>query len=254
MTAEQRLLATQLIAGPKAVISHMTAARRHKLDVPRTELVDVTVPHTCLGARYDDARIYRSRHLGDEDVELSGVLRVTRTVIDLASILKGTWLSALVYSALRQGKEMGSSLFIALLSHKAGRKGARRLEALLARQTGELGIPRSAAEAFFNELSEKAGVRPVAQYKVGPHHHVDFAFPDHRVVVEVDSWAHHSSFHAYRTDRRRDVATIRDGWTPLRFTWHDVITDRANTVRAVLDVLERHSPQGSLFPRAALMG
>lgn len=249
MTLEQRKLATQLIAGPQAVISHLTAARHHKLDVPRTELIDVTVPHGCHGAQYDHARIYRTRELPEEDVVRSGPLRVTsveRTVIDASSVLQGTWLSGLVYSALRRGDEMANRLFLALLSQGGGRKGARRIRALLLRQTGEFGIPRSVAETFFKELAEKAGVQPRAQYKLGPKQTVDFSFPAHKVVVEIDSWTHHGSFTAYRTDRQRDVNSVRDGWIPLRFTWHDVTTDRATVVSQILAVLATRSPQKEL--------
>lgn len=254
MSQDQRQLATQLIAGPSAVISHMTAARRHGLDVPRTVLIDITVPHGCRGVRWNDSRLYRTRDLKPDEVVNFGPIRVTsvtRTVIDLASVLKGQWLSSLVYSALRRGEEVANRLYLALLSQGPGRKGSRRVRALLERQTGEFGIPRSVAESFFKELADKTGVQPLAQYKLGPKQTVDFSFPAHKVVVEIDSWTHHASFLAYRTDRQRDVNTIREGWIPLRFTWHDVTTDRARVVSQILAVLATRSPQRELLAPAS---
>lgn len=47
---------------------------------------------------------------------------------------------------------------------------------------------------------------------------VDFAWPAHRVAVEVDGWRPHSSRGAFDRDRLRDLAAVRTGWTVLRVT------------------------------------
>jgi very-short-patch-repair endonuclease len=250
MTPEQKELATLLIAGPGAAISHMTAARRHGLDVPRTALIDVSVPNDRHAAQYDDARIYRSRDLGPTEVEPAGIFLVTtvaRTVIDLAPILNGHWLSTLLYSAIRENPANSNFIWLALLSHGPGRKGAHRLRELLIRKSGEFGIPRSAAESFFRHLVRATGFTPTAQYKLGQRQTVDFVFAEHATVIEIDSWSHHSSFFAYRTDRRRDIQAIRKGWVTLRCTWHDIVEDQKRVLEEVLAVLEQRSPQGKLF-------
>jgi hypothetical protein len=41
-------------------------------------------------------------------------------------------------------------------------------------------------------------------------------------VVEVDGWAWHVDPERFRADRRKQNALVRDGWGPLRFTWHDL--------------------------------
>lgn len=250
MTPDQRILATQLIAGPTAVISHMTAARRHGLDVPRTSLIDVTVPHGKHGARYGDARVYRSRELSEAAVDTSQLpfrlTTVEHTALDLAGLLSSDWLSTLVYSILRKGPGYANSLWLTLLSQGNGKRGARRLRRILLRNSGEFGIPRSAAESFFRDLVRLSGFTPQVQYKFGPRHTVDFSFAQHRLLIEVDSWSHHSSFLAYRTDRCRDVAAFRAGWHCVRYTWHDIIEDRAEVIAELRDMLARRSPQQSL--------
>jgi very-short-patch-repair endonuclease len=250
MSPEQRLLATQLIAGPEAALSHITAARFHGLDVPRTALVDVTVPFGRHGSQFNDARIYRARDLQSSDVDTRHkpfrVTSVARTTLDLASVLNGDWLSALVYSVLRKNPGNANLLWLTLSGQGAGKRGARRLRRLLLRDSGEFGIPRSVAESFFRELVRLSGFTPQVQYRFGHKHTVDFSFPEHRLLIEVDSWTHHASFAAYRTDRQRDVAAFRQGWQCLRYTWHDVTQDRPRVVSELRDILTRRSPQHSL--------
>jgi very-short-patch-repair endonuclease len=42
------------------------------------------------------------------------------------------------------------------------------------------------------------------------------------VAVEVDGWAWHVDAQRFANDRRKQNALVRDGWDPLRFTWHDL--------------------------------
>ena len=51
---------------------------------------------------------------------------------------------------------------------------------------------------------------------------VDLAFVREKVAVEVDGWAWHVDAERFRNDRRKQNALVRDGWDPLRFTWHDL--------------------------------
>jgi hypothetical protein len=47
---------------------------------------------------------------------------------------------------------------------------------------------------------------------------VDAAWPDHRLVVELDGWAAHGGRHAFATDRERDAALAERGWLVVRIT------------------------------------
>jgi hypothetical protein len=46
----------------------------------------------------------------------------------------------------------------------------------------------------------------------------DFVFPDHRLVVEVDSWTYHRRRRAFETDRDRDQTLLVAGYRTLRVT------------------------------------
>jgi very-short-patch-repair endonuclease len=47
----------------------------------------------------------------------------------------------------------------------------------------------------------------------------DFRWPEHRLVVEVDSWTFHGvTRRAFDSDRARDRALLQQGWRVARFT------------------------------------
>jgi very-short-patch-repair endonuclease len=241
MTADQKVLATMLIAGPEAVISHMTAARILRLDVPRTQLVDISVPNHCHGARYEMPRIFRARDLRPYHYFRDGPLRVTtieRTVLDCASFLRGRWLSALFYSAVRHGQATVDRLRNLVDEQGYGRTGSGRLSAVLTAYDRSSAAPQSVPESFLVELVREVGLTPTPQYALGPKHHVDLAWPEHKVAVEVDSWRYHGSFFAYSNDRARDRAAARAGWVTLRFTYDEIVALPRRVISDICAVLE----------------
>lgn len=51
---------------------------------------------------------------------------------------------------------------------------------------------------------------------------VDIAFPDQRLVIELDGWEFHRSRVAFDEDRRRTALLVADGWRVIRLTWGQV--------------------------------
>jgi very-short-patch-repair endonuclease len=51
---------------------------------------------------------------------------------------------------------------------------------------------------------------------------VDAAWPDKRLIVELDSFTFHTTRQAFETDRRRDRHLTAAGWTVIRITWRDL--------------------------------
>ncbi len=69
------------------------------------------------------------------------------------------------------------------------------------------------------------------------------------VIVEVDGFAYHSGRGEYREDRRRDRAAHRRGYVVLRYTFEEVVHDRARVVAEVahfcgLDRAAAHAASG----------
>jgi Protein of unknown function (DUF559) len=48
---------------------------------------------------------------------------------------------------------------------------------------------------------------------------VDAAWPDHRLIVELDGYDVHTTRRSFEDDRARDRALTADGWRVVRITW-----------------------------------
>ncbi|WP_297749884.1 DUF559 domain-containing protein [uncultured Tessaracoccus sp.] len=70
----------------------------------------------------------------------------------------------------------------------------------------------------------------------------DIVYEEPQLVVELDSWTHHSSREAFVDDRRKDVELTLQGWTVLRFT-KDTMDDLVPSVRAALQMLNAGPPR-----------
>ena len=53
-------------------------------------------------------------------------------------------------------------------------------------------------------------------------HRLDFLYPAHNLIVEVDGRKWHSSKERFLADRHRDNAATLDGKRVIRLTWEDV--------------------------------
>jgi very-short-patch-repair endonuclease len=60
--------------------------------------------------------------------------------------------------------------------------------------------------------------RPLVNRRTGGGPEIDFRWPEHRLIVEVDGYATHKSRRAFAADRARDRAALADGWRTARFT------------------------------------
>lgn len=60
---------------------------------------------------------------------------------------------------------------------------------------------------------------------------------DKRLAIELDGHAYHASAPARSADAARDLALMKAGWTPVRFTGSDVWRDADGCVARALDLL-----------------
>jgi very-short-patch-repair endonuclease len=51
---------------------------------------------------------------------------------------------------------------------------------------------------------------------------LDFCWPDHRLVVEVDGYRVHGHRTAFERDRARDAALVAAGYRVIRLTWRQL--------------------------------
>jgi very-short-patch-repair endonuclease len=75
---------------------------------------------------------------------------------------------------------------------------------------------------------------------------VDCAWPDQRLVVELDGHATHGPAHAFETDRARDRRLEAAGWRVIRITWrqlHDTPDEVEADLRRLLGLSPRRAPR-----------
>jgi very-short-patch-repair endonuclease len=102
----------------------------------------------------------------------------------------------------------------AAVQRALGRKGTRVLQ--LATAPPEL--TRSDLEQRFLELLERHGFpRPLVNATIESYE-VDFAWPEQRLIVELDGFAAHGRRSAFERDRLRDRRLARAGFRTLRLT------------------------------------
>jgi very-short-patch-repair endonuclease len=75
--------------------------------------------------------------------------------------------------------------------------------------------------------------------------------PDHKLIVEADSWRHHSSRASFEHDRRRDAHHTAHGWRVVRLT-HARITGEPDAIARLLH--ELLATPWRLPPRARAAG
>ncbi|GAB3126127.1 type IV toxin-antitoxin system AbiEi family antitoxin domain-containing protein [Tsukamurella serpentis] len=195
----------------------------------------VTVPRNRrTGPRFIAPLGVHRRDLLAADVETVHGVRVTKrplTLLDAAGAFPDV--TALLDRALQTGEVVPSALRAAL-DRNAGRSGmarARRIVDVVESDT------ESEAEREFAALMRAEGITGwVAQLVIG-RYRADFAWPEERLVVEVDGWAFHRDAVRFQRDHDKRNAFARAGLTVLTFSWHDVVHDPMGTVGAVVDVL-----------------
>jgi very-short-patch-repair endonuclease len=70
---------------------------------------------------------------------------------------------------------------------------------------------------------------------------VDFLWREQRVVVETDSWQHHSDRATFESDRARDAHLQALGYRVLRFTWRQIRETPALVARTLRALLGQRS-------------
>ncbi|MEA2332732.1 MAG: hypothetical protein QOH58_2870 [Thermoleophilaceae bacterium] len=232
-------MAAVLACGPDAVLSHRSAAALWGMRSGAPHCVEVSAPGR-VGER--DGIRARRRAIGpDERTIESGVpvTTVSRTLLDLAAVLRPHELER----ALEQAEALRLADPIplaALVERHRGRRGLAALRSALEKGVRPT-VTRSELERRFLTFAERAGLpRPNANAWLelaGEWIQVDCAWPEQRLIVELDSRSYHGTAAAFERDRRRDRRLLAAGWRVAR------VTDRA---------LREDAPALSAQLRAAL--
>ena len=205
-----------ILAAPGSVLSHRSAAQLWGLRDRGPAKPEVTAP---IQVRKPSLTCHRSAlDPGEKTVRRRiPVTTVSRTLFDLAGAIGRGELEA-AFDRAQLARRLDLAEIALLMERHPRRPGAVTLRAILAaRDTAP--FTRSALEERFLALIRAERLpRPHVNALVEGLE-VDFSWPDPRLVVELDGWAHHGGQAAFERDRVRDRRLTSAGWRVVRVTW-----------------------------------
>jgi very-short-patch-repair endonuclease len=233
-----RWMAAVLGCGPKAVLSHGSAAALWGIGKERRGSIEVSVPASSLRRR-PGTRVHRRPNLSSSEITTRDGIPVTslvQTMIDIAAHWGRADLERAINEADRLELIDPEALFDALDSHR-GKHGVGPLRALLGERTFRL--TDSELERRFLQLVAESGVPiPVTGMRLNGFK-VDFCWPHLALVVETDGLRYHRTPAQQARDRLRDQAHLAAGMTPLRFTHAQVRFEAPYVRRTLVAVVRR---------------
>jgi very-short-patch-repair endonuclease len=194
-----RWLAAVKACGTGAVLSHQSATELLELTPQRPGPIHVTVPADRCPRSNARIVVHRSKTLTSRDTARRDRIPVTtpsRTLRDLKRVLPREQWEAAVDRARSRGIDTSAVVAEA--------------------------PTRSVLERRFIQLCRHRRIpAPRVNVRVG-YFLVDFLWPDHRLIAEVDGYAFHGGRAPFEADRARDAELMAQGYQVLRFTYRQV--------------------------------
>jgi very-short-patch-repair endonuclease len=242
-----RCLAAVLACGPRALLSHGSAAWLWDLSPTCPTPAHVTVP--THGRSRASIRLHHAPALTDEDRTLREGIPVTalpRTLLDLASIAPRR-----LERAIEHTEQLG--LFDlrpveSLLARCAGHPGAGRLRHALDAYRGPT-FTRSELERRFLRLVREAGLPPPSVNTFTAGYELDAYWPLERFAVELDGYEFHKTRAAFEHDRIRQEELKLAGIEMVRVTDRRIADDPEGVARRLKTLLAQR--RLALAPRQA---
>ncbi len=239
------LMAALLYCGPGSALSHRTAARLHDL-LRLPELVELCTP-----------RRRRARDLPEEWVihtsivfpradliEVGGLTCTTveRTLIDLGAVMPERRVGHAVEEALKSEQtDLPMLSYVHQRRRGRGRRGDGVLAAVLEGLEASARADSPLERDFLNLMRQSGLPLPKTQQVIDNDGlfiaRVDFLWPDHDVIVEVDGHEYHSTRDQRSADSSRQNRLTALGYTVLRFTSDQVRSARVEVVSTVRQAL-----------------
>jgi very-short-patch-repair endonuclease len=218
----QSLRAAALWARRDFAISHRSAAALMRLARFPEGPIELSVTR-CLSPP-KRLVIHRVAELRECDVEIVRGFRATsaaRTLVDLCALESAHTLEATADEMLRRRLTTLEKIEGAVA--RAPRRGVSFLYALLKRYRDGERPAESELESRAMELIDNAGLpRPTKQVPInagGRLYRLDMLYPSRKVVIEADSFLHHSDPMASERDRLRRNALTSRGFLVFHWTW-----------------------------------
>ncbi len=212
-----RCLAAVLACGPRALLSHYSAAWLWGLSSSKPIPIHVTSPSPR--RRRPPIRLHRASKLSEDDFALEDVIPVTsvpRTLLDQAALVDERRLRKL----LKRSEELRAFDLAAVhdvLGRNRGHRGHKPLKRALARYEPPP-FTRSDFELRFHEAVLAADLpTPRVNYVVAGME-LDVYWPEHRFGVELDLFETHGTRDSFEEDRLRREDLLLEGVSVVNVT------------------------------------
>jgi len=246
---EAVLWAAVLRAGPRAILSHETAAELDGLVDRRSKLIHVTVPEPQHRQPVAGLVIHRSsRAIGiRQQNRLPPRTMTEETVLDLAQA--ATSFDDVISLLARACQRRLTTPF--LISETLGQRAKMRwrAEIELALRDVARGVHSPLEHRYVRDVERAHGL-PIADRQAQAEQHGRLIYRDARyreygVAVELDGRASHPDEQRWQ-DKHRDNAAAAAGIVTLRYGWADVTERSCETAREVASVLASRGWPGRL--------
>lgn len=232
----QPIVAAWLAVGDPATVSHTAAAAYWELGIDPPSVPELTVPWKRR-PRIAGIEIVRTRRWAPREMVKRGGLRITsprRTLLDIAPRVARLQLETALDTAHRNGlvdlRHLDRYLTEAV---RAKIPGAARLRHLVLLRDPDRPIDSELETLLFAVLRGGGLPLPRPQHRIrtrrGPKR-IDFAYPEHRVAIEVDGYVPHDGRVAFDDDRARDNEVADAGWERRHITWTMLTEQPADVV------------------------
>ena len=233
-----RWFAALLATRPDPALSHLSSAAARGLARERGA-VHVTVPRRC-GRKLDGVVVHRVRAIHPDDLDRIDGLPVTslpRTFLDLAETEPYHRLEAIAEAADRR-EPLDLAAIRSCMERNPGRRGLAPLNRLLDDYLPVLDANKGLERLFQRFIDEQGFPQPQTNVLVAGHE-VDCWWPEHNLVVELDSRRFHAGWQAQERDRARDARLLRAGIPFLRVTHRRITRQRAELTADLASRLPR---------------
>lgn len=224
---------------PGALASHRTAAALWGLDGFSPGVVEVVTERWSRRRRSFGTTVHETKDLAAGDIdECDGIpcTSLVRTLVDLPAVAHEFRCGQALDTAVRNDRlVLGRVRQRHLEVARRGRNGTVVLRTLLdERGEGDRVIDSGFERRALRLIDNSNLPRPETQWCVRDGDFVcylDLAWPDQRVAMECDSYAHHMNRAAFLWERVRRRSLNRLGWRVLEFTYDEVTQNGSAVIR-----------------------
>jgi Protein of unknown function (DUF559)/Transcriptional regulator, AbiEi antitoxin len=244
LTQRGHWMAAVLACGPRAVLSHRSAAALHGIRQDNRSKTDVSVPRSSARSRAT-IDVHASLTLEAADtttIDAIPCTTIARTLIDLGDVVGRNAVERAVNQAellrLFDGKAVAEAL-----ARAGPRKGVGILRAVLAAYE-QPALTEKGVEEHFLALCRKASLpSPAVNAWItlddGIGYKADFLWRRQNLIAETDGRDVHTTRMAFEHDRLRDRRLTLAGFTVVRFTWRQIADEPRSVAEALRTLLAR---------------